>query len=212
MIRIFLLFLLFFSANSYGSSSSKFRESLKCSTLFSYFERKYDIPADTLHAISLKESGIFHEQSNIPIVWPWSVNIEGKGYSFGTKKQAVLFVKKQILSGKKSIDVGCMQINLYHHNEAFDSIEEAFDPKSNVNYGAYFLKSNYEKLGSWPAAVARYHSASPIGDKYKKDVIKIAREMPRYKHKLRSCVKNLNKVMAKNENVSFKKSVLKMQY
>lgn len=146
-----------------------------------------------MHSLSLKETGIFHEASGIRIVWPWSVNVEGKGYIFDTKKRAVSFVKRRILEGKKSIDVGCMQINLLHHNDAFDSIEEAFDPESNVSYGAYFLKSNYEKTGNWGDAVARYHSASPLGDSYKKEVIKIAKNMPEYKNKLRSRIKSYNK-------------------
>ena len=39
------------------------------------------------------------------------------------------------------MDVGCMQVNLYHHAHAFSSLDNAFDPQSNVDYAARFLRS-----------------------------------------------------------------------
>lgn len=63
----------------------------------------------------------------------------GKGRYFATKEEAVRAVKKLQAQGVKSIDVGCMQINLAYHGDAFDSIEDALDPETNVTYGAKFL-------------------------------------------------------------------------
>jgi soluble lytic murein transglycosylase-like protein len=75
-----------------------------------------------------------------------------------------------------------MQINLKHHLDAFDSLNQAFDPKENIEYGAKFLKSKYDQLGSWHKAIAHYHSATyELGSKYKQDVIKIANNMELYK-------------------------------
>jgi hypothetical protein len=62
--------------------------------------------------------------------------------------------------GKKNIDIGCMQVNLIHHRNAFKTLEEAFTPKYNVDYAAKFfldLKKNYS---SWTHAVGYYHSKS----------------------------------------------------
>ena len=39
----------------------------------------------------------------------------------------------------KSVDVGCMQISLTYHPDAFSSMDQAFDPASNADYGARFL-------------------------------------------------------------------------
>ena len=68
---------------------------------------------------------------------------------------AVRELRKQ---GVENIDVGCMQINLKYHPEAFDSIEDALDPRKNVAYAADFLKRNYQETKSWGEAATRYHS------------------------------------------------------
>lgn len=162
-------------------------EALRCIKMFPHFERVHRIPLDTLHSISLRESGKPHSKHNIRIVWPWTVNVEGQGYYFNTKKEAVRFVKKQLLSGKESIDIGCMQVNLYHHPNAFKTLEHAFDPMINVAYGASFLRSKYDQSGNWGHAIGQYHSATPeLGTNYKKDVIKIIKNMPKYKNSFKS--------------------------
>jgi soluble lytic murein transglycosylase-like protein len=93
--------------------------------------------------------------------WPWTVNVEGKGFYFNSKKEAVFFVRKQLQEGKTSIDVGCMQINLKHHPEAFVKLEQAFNPRHNIGYAASFLVKKFAELGSWGKAIAHYHSANP---------------------------------------------------
>jgi hypothetical protein len=55
-----------------------------------------------------------------------------------------------------------MQVNLMHHPEAFTSLDEAFDPPTNVAYAAAFLLSLYQDKRSWPVAVGLYHSATPV--------------------------------------------------
>ena len=75
-------------------------ESRKCSQLFSYFERKYNIPLDTLYSIALAESGKPHSKHKLILVSPWAVNVEGQGYHFDSKREAVLFVRQQIQNGK----------------------------------------------------------------------------------------------------------------
>ncbi len=167
-------------------------ESLKCSRVFSHFERHYRIPADTLHSIALQESGKAHSQHKIKVVWPWTANIDGQGYYFDSKQQAVHFIKQQLMLGKKNIDIGCMQISLKNHPSAFVSIEHAFDPTHNVAYAAKFLRSKYDKLQSWAKAVAHYHSATPeLGDQYKKSVITIVHKMPSYKADLKKLTRNM---------------------
>src|SRR3546814_2386844 len=53
-----------------------------------------------------------------------------------------------------------MQINLYFHGDAVQSLEEAFDPISNVAYAAQFLMMLREEYRSWTVAVKHYHSAT----------------------------------------------------
>jgi soluble lytic murein transglycosylase-like protein len=181
MLVLFLLFPLY----SYSAVDKEIIESDKCSRIIPYFEQKYQIPRNTLYSIALKESGKKHSKHKIAVIWPWTVNVEGTGYFFNTKKEAILFVKRQIIMAKESIDVGCMQINLKHHLGAFDSLNQAFDPKYNVEYGAKFLKAKYEQLGSWHKAIAHYHSANnELGFKYRQGVVKIANNIHSYKNSL----------------------------
>lgn len=183
LLVIYLLLLL--PCYSYASLDMELLISNQCVRLFSDFEAQHGIPRNTLHSIALKESGKKHSQHKIVIVWPWTVNVEGKGYHFNSKREAILFVKKQIIKGKENIDVGCMQINLKHHLDAFNSLSQAFDPAHNIAYSAKFLKAKYDQLGSWHKAIAHYHSATlALGSKYKQDVIKIASNMHLYKNSL----------------------------
>ena len=57
--------------------------------------------------------------------------------------------------------VDCMQINLMHHKKAFPSIDAAFDPAINVDYGAKYLAALHRETSSWFTTVKRYHSAHP---------------------------------------------------
>jgi len=189
-----VFFFIFFS--KIAIADSEIAESLKCSKHFSHFEKKFNIPSNTLHSIALKESGKKHKTHNLRVVWPWTVNIEGKGYYFNTKREAVNFVRKQIIRGRESIDVGCMQINLRHHLEAFNSLDQAFEPSNNVRYGAEFLRSKYDQLKSWHKAIAHYHSAThSLGFKYKQDVVKIANNMALYKASLHNYLNNSEEIL-----------------
>jgi hypothetical protein len=122
-------------------------------------ERAHRIPSGLLAAIGFTESG--RTVTGKRAVWPWTVNVEGEGHFFDTKDDAVKFVADKQAAGVESIDVGCMQINLKHHPEAFASLDDAFDPATNVAYGADFLKDLHDQANGWLAAARRYHSATP---------------------------------------------------
>ncbi|WP_395476356.1 lytic transglycosylase domain-containing protein [Rickettsia endosymbiont of Pantilius tunicatus] len=207
-LLIFAIPYIFFS--SIAIADLEIAESLKCSKLFPYFEKKFNIPSNTLHSIALKESGKKHKTRNLRVVWSWTVNVEGKGYYFNTKREAVNFVRKEIIRGHESIDIGCMQINLRHHLGAFNSLDQAFEPSNNVRYGAEFLRSKYDQLKNWHKAIAHYHSAThSLGFKYNQDVVKIASNMALYKESLHNYLSNsedilVDKVVVSNHKVQKK--------
>ena len=73
--------------------------------------------------------------------------------------------------GRRSIDVGCMQVNLFHHPNAFPDLETAFDPGANAAYAARFLSSLYGISKNWNLAVAAYHSQTQErGEEYQRRV------------------------------------------
>ena len=77
-------------------------------------------------------------------------------------------------NGVRSIDVGCGQINLMHHPDAFPSLEVAFDPQANAAYAAKFLKELFARTGDWNKAAGMYHSATPgLGDEYQRKVLAV---------------------------------------
>ncbi len=124
-------------------------------------ERELSIPRRLLTAISQIESGRWNERARAVAAWPWTVMAEGRGRYLPTKAAAIAEVRGLLARGVRNIDVGCMQINLYHHPDAFDSLEQAFDPAANVAYGARFLRGLQIRQNSWVKAVGNYHSATP---------------------------------------------------
>lgn len=134
----------------------------QCTQYFPIKEREYGIPAHLMAAISTIETGRYHKGLGMALPWPWTINVEGKGYYYATKAEAIAETKKHIRAGARSIDIGCMQVNLKHHPNAFSSLEDGFDPEKNVNYAATFLRNNYKDLdNSWVKAAAAYHSRTP---------------------------------------------------
>lgn len=177
-----LFFIILHSATSFAVNDQELAQSVKCVNFFRYYEKRLNLPEDTLYSISLNETGKMHSNKKIKMSWPWTVNVEGTGFYFDTQDEAIDFVKQQIRDGKESIDVGCMQVNLKHHPEAFESIEQAFNPRHNIGYAASFLRNKYEQLGTWSQAIAHYHSATHhLGEKYKKNIVKIAQNIDHYK-------------------------------
>lgn len=119
------------------------------------------IPAHLLMAIGRAESGRRDPVTGAFHPWPWTINAEGRGSFFPDRAAAIAAVRSLQAQGVRSIDIGCMQINLRHHPNAFASIEEAFDPAANARYAARFLTELRTELGDWNRASAAYHSRTP---------------------------------------------------
>ena len=171
---MFLLILLMLIQPVQAQAYSEVRDdALVCMDATQKFEKKYQIKEHLLTTISSVETGRTKAKTKQKVAWPWTVNAQGKGTYFETKAQAVREVKRLQKAGVKSIDVGCMQINLAYHPDAFKSVEEAFDPEKNVEYGAKFLKNLYaNRDNDWIKAAMAYHSSVPRkAQRYKKKLV-----------------------------------------
>ncbi len=124
-------------------------------------EREHRLPEGLLGAIARVESGRAHPRTGAPTPWPWTINAEGQGRYFDTKAEAIAAVQALRARGVTVIDVGCMQVNLHHHPDAFPDLEAAFDPASNAGYAARFLRRLHQSRNDWEVAAAHYHSATP---------------------------------------------------
>lgn len=151
-------------------------DSAVCRAAAQYVEKKYGLPPQLLSAIAVTESGSRRTDAagrKVFMAWPWTINVEGRGYFFPDKASAVARVRDLLARGQRSIDVGCMQVNLKHHPQAFASIERAFDPLTNVRYAAAFVGDLSDRTGSWSRAVGVYHSGTPArGDPYREMVLR----------------------------------------
>ena len=138
-----------------------------CRLAITAAERAHGIPSHLLAAIARVESGRRDQVSGTFNPWPWTINVDGQGSFYDNKAQAVAAAMSMRPHATRSIDVGCMQISLTYHPDAFPDMGLAFDPAANADYGARFLMQLFEKTNSWPKAVEMYHSATPeIGQEY----------------------------------------------
>ncbi|MBY0337549.1 MAG: lytic transglycosylase domain-containing protein, partial [Acetobacteraceae bacterium] len=158
MSRLVLLLLLLIGAVAPRSVGA---QSALCVAAIQAAEREAGIPAGLLLAIARVESGRRDAQTGRTEPWPWTINAEGRGMFFPSVDAAVEGVRREQAAGVRSIDTGCMQVNLRHHPQAFASLDEAFDPLTNARYAARFLTALRDRAGSWDTAVGHYHSQTP---------------------------------------------------
>ncbi len=124
-------------------------------------EATLGIPPQLLSAIALAESGRWDRARQETIAWPWTIFAEGRATYALNKARAVAEVERLRARGVRNIDVGCMQVNLRYHPDAFGTLDEAFDPVANVAYAGGFLKRLKSATRSWSRTIGFYHSRRP---------------------------------------------------
>lgn len=151
---------------------AEFPDTGVCSLAGHAAEQAAALPANLLVSIGMVESGRANPLTGVVTPWPWTVNVDGKGAYFANKADAEAYVRLAESSGAQDVDVGCFQISLQNHPDAFGNLDEAFDPVANANYAAAFLDHLKLQTGSWNAAIADYHSATPdLGLPYQRRVL-----------------------------------------
>lgn len=145
---------------------------LSCGAAGRAAEQTGGLPANLLVSIGFVESGRRDPVSGRIAPWPWTVNVDGAGYYFDSEQDAAAFAQNAEAAGAGDVDVGCFQISLENHPDAFGSIDAAFDPADNADFAARFLNQLKTRSGSWEAAIAGYHSALPaLGLPYQRRVL-----------------------------------------
>ena len=146
-------------------------ERLSCTQAAAAVEAGAAIPAGLLLAIGNAESGRA-DPTGARTPWPWTINAGGVGHFFASSEDAVMAVQALRAGGVQSIDIGCFQINLFHHPDAFPDLASGFDPLTNAQAAARFLVSLHEELGTWELAIAAYHSrVNTLGAPYRDHVL-----------------------------------------
>lgn len=137
-----------------------------CDAIVRRAEVRHGIPRNLLRAMAIVESG--RRIGDRRVAWAYTLNVDGTAFYLDTAKAAAALFRATA-GDARSIDVGCMQINVtrWHpiaeldpaaENPAFSTVEEAIDPVVNVEYAAKFLRGLVVALGDWTNAVAVYHA------------------------------------------------------
>jgi len=131
------------------------------------------IPYTLLYAVALTESGkqVVSTQGYRP--WPWTLNVAGRGYFFDSRLAAWQALTDWLEQGKRSIDIGLMQVNWRYHQERLGTPWQALDPYFNLRVGAAILQDCYITRQDWWASVGCYHSPNDLqrADRYRRRVI-----------------------------------------
>ena len=156
-----------------GARGARADDSDLCLDEIAKQEVHYGMPAGILKAISRVESS-GSPYGIITKPWPWTLNVGGSPHYYPNKQAALTALQTFKIDSAVNIDVGCMQISLKYHPNAFADLATALDPVANVDYVALFLSALKQKSGDWMQAVGDYHSTLPgFGSTYR-DLVQVA--------------------------------------
>lgn len=116
------------------------------------------IPEAIFYAVALTESGRDVEAQGIRRPWPWTLNVAGKGYYYSTRLEAWQALRDWLAQGRRSIDIGLMQVNWRYHRERLGDPWQALDPYHNMRVGAEILQDCYASRQDWWDSVGCYHA------------------------------------------------------
>lgn len=168
MLTRLLLFALFFPFGSPAAAPAAQAAAHDHARLFEAAAQEVDVPPELTQAIARVESG----------GTPYALNIEGRGYFFDSKAEAVA-AAEQAQSLGRSFDSGLMQVNSWWLKRYGIPLEAVFDPAANILLGSWILKQELDRHGDTWKAVARYHSPnSDRGERYARLVRKALEKGP----------------------------------
>ena len=117
----------------------------------------FGIPPVILYAVALTESGLRLTSGQVR-PWPWTLHVNGQAERYTSQEAALQALQSHLTVGRRSLDIGLMQINWRWHQKALVSPRMALDPYHNLRTGARLLRDLYQKSGAWLVAIGRYHA------------------------------------------------------
>jgi soluble lytic murein transglycosylase-like protein len=120
--------------------------------------RENGLPAPLFYAVALTESGQRSLSQHRLRPWPWTLNVNGRGQFFASRKAAWRALQRALASDERSVDIGLMQINWRYHHQALGSAWQALDPYHNLRVGAAILRRCYTAEPDWWESLGCYHA------------------------------------------------------
>ncbi len=122
-MKILLIFpLLLASLSSFANESTHELIKRICKT--------NDVDTSLILKIITHESKSYFKSQAQP--WPWTLNINGKGYYFNSYSEAVEHANKALKSNPRRFGVGIGQIEWAFHKSRFKDVSEALNPIKNL--------------------------------------------------------------------------------
>jgi soluble lytic murein transglycosylase-like protein len=118
----------------------------------------HGIPSALFYAVALAESGTRVDALGAMRPWPWTLNVQGDGRFYPSRRAATLAFEHALVSGRTSVDVGLMQVSWRYHRRAFSHVAGALDPYRNLDVAAAILTACHQTHRDWWAAVGCYHA------------------------------------------------------
>jgi len=118
----------------------------------------YDLPPEVLYAVALTESARQVDSTGNLRPWPWTLNVQGRGHFFDSRQEAEAALQEHFDAGRRSIDIGLMQVNWRYHRQRLGSLQLALDPYHNLRVAAEILQHCHQSRQDWWAAVGCYHA------------------------------------------------------
>ncbi len=117
-------------------------------------ETQLGIPKGLVLSISLVESAL----NGAP--YPYAMNVRGRTIYDRSARAAARHLRDRAGRLNRHIFVGCMQLSLTYHHQAFQPVERIIAPHDNVWYGAQYLRRLHGRVGSWTRALQRYQGGT----------------------------------------------------
>jgi soluble lytic murein transglycosylase-like protein len=137
------------------------RQSALCLGAIAEAGARNRVPPGLLEAVARVETGRPLPVTGDRQPWPWSVNSDGESLFFDTRASAAAEAARRLAHGARYVDIGCTQVDLRMHPDAFPTLADAFNPATNADYAARLLAALHAASHSWELAAGRYHSATP---------------------------------------------------
>lgn len=125
---------------------------------YQHIAAEFGVPPGLLYAVALTESGQSSLSGGQFRPWPWTLNIDGKGHYYLSRRQAWAALKEVLAHSEASVDIGLMQVNWRYHHTDLGSPWQALEPYHNLRVAAAILNQCFTRHGAWLPSAGCYHA------------------------------------------------------
>lgn len=119
---------------------------------------EFGVPPGLLYAVALTESGQSSLSGGQFRPWPWTLNIDGNGHYYPSRRQAWAALQAVLADSHASVDIGLMQVNWRYYHTELGTPWQALEPYHNLRVAAAILHQCFARHGAWLPSAGCYHA------------------------------------------------------